>query len=58
MSRLVLHIIFFTNIHQSEDVESIQSSLHLPFLHPVHYIEIAKYLLQTYIFLRISIHHE
>lgn len=50
MSRLVLHKILFTNIHQSEDVESIQSSLHLPSLHPVHYIEIAKYLLQTCIF--------
>lgn len=58
MSRLVLHKIFFTNIHQSEDVESTQSSLHLLSLHPVHYIKIARYLLQTYIFLRISIHHE
>lgn len=50
MSRLVLHKILFTNIQQSEDVESIQSTLHLPSLHPVHYIEIAKYLLQTVFF--------
>lgn len=50
MSRLILHKILFTNIHQSEDIESIQSSLHLLSLHPVHYIEIAKYLLQHIFF--------